>query len=127
MKKRSKKEFKESLLEINRHIIGSIDLSDMFDIDSLTPSDRLKYLQDSELIYNNNTFQNELKWIVQRQLEFIGMESVEFDHTLVGRGTMNCADLLTERFEKLHEEYKAVTRPEKKAKNPFNPLPETDE
>lgn len=124
MKKRSKKTLIKELVEINRNFIGGISLKDLVYEDKLTPSEKLKYLQDAELVYNNIVFQNELKRIIQTQLEFMGMEAIGMEQIYVSRGTMNGMDLLTERFLTLHNEYKEATKPEDTNFDEFNPLAE---
>lgn len=122
MKKRSKTT-NEKLIEINRHCIGSINLTDIVNVDRLTPAERLDYLKGAEHIFKSPIFQNELKIMIQTQLEFIGWNSADFEQVLMGRGTLNGIDLLMERFSKLYEEYKQATRPEDKDFDKFNPLP----
>ena len=121
-KKRSTKN--EKLTENTRHVLGSINLSDMVDIGSLTPADKLNYLKEAEGVYQNEVFQNELKIMVQAQLEFIGLNAANYDEVIMGRGTMNGFSLMQERFSILHNEYRQAIKPEDKDFDPFNPLPE---
>jgi hypothetical protein len=122
MKKRSTK--KKNIIETTRHCLGSINLSDMVVVDSLTPTDRLNYLKDAEGVFQNQVFQNELKMMVQAQLEFIGLNAANYEEVIMGRGTMNGIDLMLERFSALHNEYRQAIKPEDKNFNEFNPLPE---
>ncbi len=110
VKKVSKKKLLETIVKINRHQIGSIDLADIIDVDALKPSDKKIYLQEAEVLWSNPVFQNETKKIIRLQLEFIGMNAEYFEQMLVGRGTINGCDLLRERIEKLHLEYKDSTQ-----------------
>jgi hypothetical protein len=124
MKERSKKkDLKKELICINRKLIGSISLNDIIFEEELTPTEQKKYLQDAEMIYNNPVFSNELKKMIQRQLEFIGMESTSQDEVYIARGTMNGFDLLIERFSTLHKKYEQATKPEDTDFDKFNPLP----
>jgi hypothetical protein len=105
---------KKTVVEFNRHQIGSISLTDIDYIDSLSVSDRRNYLQQAENIWTNPVFQNEIKTIIQKQLEFIGMESKDYNQILIGRGTINGVSLLQERLETLHSEYiQGIKPPEK--------------
>jgi hypothetical protein len=126
MKKRStkKKTFNEKITENTRHVLGSINLSDVVDINSFTPADKLNYLKVAEGVYQNEVFQNELKMMVQAQLEFIGLNAANYDEVIMGRGTMNGCTLMLERFSILHNEYRQAIKPEDKDFDPFNPLPE---
>jgi hypothetical protein len=126
MKKRStkKKTFNEKITENTRHVLGSINLSDVVDINSFTPADKLNYLKEAEGVYQNEVFQNELKMMVQAQLEFIGLNAANYEEVIMGRGTMNGIDLMLERFSILHNEYRQAIKPEDKNFNEFNPLPE---
>jgi len=125
-KKRStkKKTFNEKATENTRHILGSIDLSNMLDINSFTPTDKLNYLKDAETIFQSVVFQNEMKTMIQAQLEFIGMNAANYDEVIMGRGTMNGFSLMQERFSILHNEYRQAIKPEDRDFDPFNPLPE---
>jgi len=116
MKKKTgtKKTTEKKITELMRHQIGSINLSDLIDISTLTLSERKKYLQDAETLWNNPVFKNEIKFIIQKQIEFIGMEARDILEVSVGRGTVNGATLLSERIQALHIEYIEDTKPKEK-------------
>lgn len=126
MKKRStkKKTFNDKAAENTRHVLGSINLSDLVDVNLLTPTDKLNYLKEAEGMFQNTTFQNELKTMIQAQLEFIALNAANYEEVIMGRGTMNGLSLMLERFSTLHNEYKQATKLEDKDFDPFNPLPE---
>ena len=125
IKKRSvKKTLIKNLVKINRNFIGSIDLGDIINVDKMTPTDRINYLKEAETLYNNPVFQNEIKKMVQTQLEFIAMQTTDQDQVYVGRGTISGLDLLMETINHYHNEYKQAIRPEENF-NKFNPLPES--
>ncbi len=105
---------KEALLELARHQVGSINLRDIVDADLLTGESKAQYLANAELVWVNPVFKNELYRIIRKQLEFIAMQSSDFDQTLVGRGTINGADLIRERFETLHIQYADRNKPKEK-------------
>lgn len=100
------KSSRESLVHLNRHQLGSIDLSDLTIPEELTGERRKEYLQQAELLWANPVFQNETKLIIRKQLEFIGMQAVEDLQYVIGRGTINGSDLLRDRIETLHTQYK---------------------
>lgn len=112
MKKKTGK--KKTIVDFNRNQIGSISLKDIDSLDNLTISERKGYLQQAESIFNNPVFQNEIKIIVQKQLEFMGMKARNMEEVWVSRGTINGVDLFRERIETLHSEYiQAIKPPEK--------------
>lgn len=112
-KKNKKKTFSEKVTDLNRHELGSIDLSDRLVIPNLKGESRMNYLRSAELVFNNESFKNEIKALVQAQLEFIANETTSFEQVLVGRGTLNGLFILEEVFEKYHNEFIELTkRPE---------------
>jgi hypothetical protein len=118
-KKLIKKSFNELLTDLNRNQLGSISLNDINNIQNFSASERKSYLQDAEVIWSNPVFQNEVKKIVQTQLEFIAKFTTEQSQVYVGRGTINGIMILYEWIEKLHNEYTQLTKPEEKF-DPFD-------
>lgn len=114
---------KKTIIDFNRHQIGSVDLSDLVCIEKLPKSERMNYLQKAESIWNNPVFQNEIKYIIQLQLEYIGMEGDSYEKINFARGTINGVDLFRERFSSYHNEYIQAIRPEEKF-NQFEIVPE---
>lgn len=112
-KKPKTKTVAKILLELNRHQIGSINLSDVVTPETLLPEQRTQYLREAESLWKNIVFQNELKLIMRRQLEFVGMQAADFDQVMVARGTINGSSLLLEKIEQLHIQFMEKTkRPE---------------
>ena len=112
MKKRTGK--KKTIVDFNRNQIGSISLKDIDTFESLTESEKKGYLQQAESIYMNPVFQNEVKIIVQKQLEYMGMEAKNMEEVWVSRGTINGVDLLRERIETLHSQHLQAIKPAEK-------------
>lgn len=107
-----------TIVDLNRHQLGSIDLTDILDGDALLGEERKEYLRNAELLWVNPVFQHETKKIIRKQLEFIGIQAPDLEAILVGRGTINGVDLLRERVEKLHVLHKE--KPEQSTPLDFN-------
>ncbi len=113
-----RKKINEDIVKLNRHILGSIDLDDIVDADSLEGTDRKNYLEQAEVLFANPVLINEIKRAIKLQVEFIAREAVGEDQMYIGRGGINLGELLIERFTMLHSEYKEKVEPEE----PFDPL-----
>lgn len=111
------KKINEDLVKLNRHFLGSIDLDDIVNADTLTGTDRKIYLENAEVLFSNPVLMNELRRAVKLQVEFIAREAIGDEQVYIGRGGINMADLLVERFNNLHAEYKEETKRE----DPFDP------
>lgn len=118
MVKLIKKDFSGMLTDLNRNQLGSISLKDINNITEYSSSEGKQYLQDAEVLWNNPVFQNEIKKMIQIQLEFIGNEATEISQVFVARGTINGVQLLHEWIEMLHNKYTQQTKP----KEDFDPL-----
>lgn len=103
---------KEELTKINRHAVGSIDIDDIKSKDTMSGNELREYLSQAETLYTNPVLINELNRAIKIQMEFIACEATSFEETLVGRGGINMASLLLERFALLHSEYKEMIEPE---------------
>lgn len=113
---------KKTITDFNRNQIGSIDISDLQYVEKLSESERKGYIQQAELIWNNPVFHNEIKIMIQAQLEFIGMKANDMNQILTARGTINGIDLFRERFVVYHNEHlKAIQPPEKFDKHKMMP------
>lgn len=109
--KDQKKSMNSDLLDATRHALGSINLKDIEDADTLVGETELSYLGKASAIWTNPVFRNEIARIIRLQLEFTGMQASNFEQTIVGRGTINAADLIKSRFENLHTRYLDRTKP----------------
>ena len=118
-KKFNQEKFSKDLTDLNRHELGSISLEDIIDVSILDGAKRKEYLANAEQIWNNPVFVNEIKIMIQAQLEFIGKECAEFAQTLVARGTINGASILREVIQAYHMEYRESTKQKDKDFDPF--------
>lgn len=118
-KKFDQEKFSKRLTDLNRNQLGSISLDDIDIVDKLEGAKRHAYLAHAESLWRNPVFANEIKVMVQAQLEFIGKECSEFSHMLVGRGTINGASILRERIQTLHAEFAELTKSVDKEFDPF--------
>jgi len=101
----------EAIVEINRHQIGLIELSDVDTTKQMSDSERKIYLQKAESIWANDVFQKEVGNIIQKQMEFAVCQTSGQDQTYIARGTINGVSLLHERLEELHNEYQELSKP----------------
>lgn len=113
-----KQNFSEMLTDLNRNQLGSISLKDINDVTRFTTGERKQYLQDAEVLWTNPVFQNEIKKMIQVQLEFMGNEATEISQVFVARGTINGVQCFHEWIEMLHNEYTQLNKPEED----FDPL-----
>jgi hypothetical protein len=102
---------KKTIVDFNRHQIGCIDLLDLKNVEEMTESQRKSYIQDAEAVWNNPVFQNEILIMIQKQLEYMGMEASSIDEILVSRGTINGIDLFRMRFETYHNQHLEAIKP----------------
>jgi hypothetical protein len=109
-KKTTKKTFAQKSVELNRHQLGSINLNDRLVIHTLKGTARTNYIRSAELVFVNEAFKNEIKALIQAQLEFIANQASDFDQVLFGRGTINGLFILEEVFEKYHNEFIELTK-----------------
>lgn len=118
-KKFDQEKFSQDLTVLNRHELGSISLKDLINVSLLEGENRRVYLAKAEQIWMNSVFVNEIKVMIQAQLEFIAKECPEFAQMLVGRGTINGASILKERIQMLHVEYRELTKQKDEDFDPF--------
>ena len=104
---------RKKLTELNRHQLGTIDLSDAVSVDKMSSSERRTYLEQAEMVFANPVFKKEIATLMQAQIEFVACSSADREQDLVGRGTINGLSLLSERFNELHSQFKDMTTPEK--------------
>ena len=118
-----KKTGTKTIVDFNRHQIGSLDLSDLKDLSKMSEAERKTYIQLAESVWNNKAFQNEILFLIQKQLEFMGMEVDSYEKVLVSRGTINGIDLIRQRFETYHTQHLEAIKPAEQF-NRFEIVPE---
>jgi len=60
---------------------------------------------EGSMIYQSQTFKDIITEIQYEQLVFMGLQSDNDRQLMIGRGTINGADLVEERFARLHAEH----------------------
>jgi hypothetical protein len=71
----------------------------------MAPDERKRYVADASIVYNSPVFKDIINEIQYDQLVFMGLQSDNDRQLMIGRGTINGADLIEERFAKLHAEH----------------------
>lgn len=99
----------EQSREIIRHLLGSIDLSDVAEDEDMTEEDYTQYIATISAAWPR--LEKDIKKLLYAQLMFTSNESANWDQVLFGRGTFNGLDLLREKWEKAHNEHMARSIP----------------
>lgn len=99
---------KESL-ELQRHILGSVDLVDL--VDTLeSEQERKDYCAAIFAVYPR--IEKDLKRFMHTQLLFSSMQAETWEQTLFGRGTFNGLSLVLEHWRKAQAEHIESVTPE---------------
>ncbi len=87
-------------IKLFRHILSSIDLSDVEELKNIKISDNelQRRAADAEIFYMSH-FEKVLKLYIQKQLEFIANEATDIEKLSFGRGTINGLILINQWFE----------------------------
>lgn len=115
------KEKEEMSLKLMRHMLGSIDLSDVEDEKDMTESERQAYCAAIFAVYPR--LEKDIKKMLYAQLMYVCNEAEIWERVIFGRGTFNGMDLLLEKWNKARAEYEAMPKKEE----PFdksNPISE---
>ncbi len=96
----NQEKFREKETALLRHLIGSIDLSDVgeLDKDTLGEEEYMNRASESEAFYRH-FFDKVLKSLIQKQLEWIGNQAQNDLELSFGRGTINGLNLIKDWFE----------------------------
>lgn len=91
---------KKEELELIRHNVGSINLSDIEKLkeERISEDAEKQRAADAEIFYKNH-FEKLLKLFIQKQLEFIAEEATDIEKLAFSRGTINGFTLINEWFE----------------------------
>ena len=102
---------KETNLDLMRHLLGSIDLSDFQDEKEMSEEDRKNYVA---------AISNAFKWIekdikkgMYEQLLFTFSHSDDMDKITLGQGTVNGMSILLEKWTLINQEYEKLPSEEK--------------
>jgi hypothetical protein len=99
-----------------REILKLKDFSDLADLEGNpyadTPQDRANYCAVASSIYLSKPFQDIVKKIQYEQMMFTALQATGDAQSYMGRGTINGAALIEERFAALHAEHLKNTKPD---------------
>lgn len=113
---------KSPSLELFRHQLGSIDLSDIEDKKfrkDLSTAERAAYCAAIFAVWPR--IQKDLKEFMHDQLMFAALNTENWDQVLMSRGTFNGFDLLFDHWEKAALEYEAAPK-DKEPVDEHNPI-----
>lgn len=105
----------EKAKDINKHQLGSIDLSDIEEAENtlLTDVEMMELASQAETFYKQH-FKKVLKLLTQKQLQFIGEQAQGDAQLMFGRGTINGIYLIDEWFnQKISESMSRFQKEEK--------------
>lgn len=111
-------DLRDSLVALNRHQLGSIDLQDF-----KTRTEEEQEAYDAQVAAAFPVLERDISEMIQAQLEFIGQEALSWEQTLVDRGTINGLSLLLERWTAAKNRHVVKNR-QPDPFNEHNPLPE---
>lgn len=118
----NKKQEKELSLEMIRHILGSIDLSDVQEEPELSETERREYCASIFAIFPR--IEKDIKRMLYLQLLFANDNAGDWSQVLMSRGTCNGFYLLLEKWKTAASEHeaKAIEENEDKKFNKNNPI-----
>lgn len=95
---------KDKTIELQRHLLGSIDLSDLESYNKeLTEQERKDYCAAIFAIFPR--LEKDIKKFLYEQLIFSSMKAATWEEVLVGRGVFAGAELLLEHWRKANDEH----------------------
>lgn len=122
-KKITKEKVDELSLALIRHLLGSIDLSDVKeDEKEISKEERKSYCAAIFAVWPR--LEKDIKELLHRQLMFVCNEAETWEQVIFGRGTFNGIDLLYKLWKAAATEFEATPKEEKGDFNKSNPMPE---
>lgn len=112
---------KEPSLELMRHLLGSIDLSDVEEDKEMTEAERKDYCANIAAVWP--TLEKDIKKFLYAQLMFVSNNAGNWEQVLFGRGTFNGLDILQEHWKKAFAEHLENSRGQEDF-DENNPVPE---
>ena len=113
-------------LKAMRHMLASIDLSDVEDEKEMSETERIAYC--AAIFAAIPRLEKDIKLMLRYQLMFVCNEANGLEQVYFGRGTFNGMDLLLEKWKKAAAEYVAKNKDKGEGKgDKTNPLPEISE
>lgn len=110
-----KERMNDNVRTLVRHLLASIDLSDI-ELDEMGTEERKEYVGVASAAYLN-TLRREVKRLLKAQEEFVARQASP-ESLMFARGTVNGIMLVEEAYEEMHREHKA---------NELEGKPETDQ
>ncbi len=105
---KNKQEVAPSLV-VARHILGSIDITDITDPDAEISDETYgEYVARAAQFYS--MLEKEAKWMMKLQHDFWFTQASDHEQTMFGRGTFNGVDLFLERFKLLRDKHLERTK-----------------
>lgn len=104
-----------------RHLLASIDLTDVDVQKDMTEADRANYGAQIAGIFS--ILDKDMKKLLHEQLMYASNEAETWERVIFARGTFNGICLLQELWKKAAAEYEAKSK-EPKGFDAHNPLPE---
>ena len=97
-------------LELLRHQLGSIDLSDVQEEEEMSESERAEYCSIISAVFPR--LEKDIKRLLYEQLLYGSNQAETWERVVFARGTFNGMDLLMEHWRKAHIEHTAKTLPQ---------------
>jgi hypothetical protein len=89
----------------------------------LSPDERKQYAAAASLVYNSQPFKDIVTEIQYDQLVFMGLQSENDRQLMIGRGTINGADLIEQRMRELDAEHQQNVKDNQPADgSPYEPI-----
>ena len=110
---------KELSLEAMRHLLASIDLSDVEE--DMNENERKEYIAAISAVFPR--LEKDIKRFLHLQLMFVSNNAQDMNQISFGRGTFNGMDLLLNHWKKAHFEHTAKGAPEEEG-DKYSPIVE---
>lgn len=116
---------KSNTLEVMRHMLGSIDLSDhKNDKIEMSESERKEYCAAISAVFPR--LEKDIKSFLYEQLHYSSNQAEIWEKVIFGRGTFNGMDILLSFWKSAHEEHLAKLKPDEKF-DKHSPIAEINE
>ena len=93
----------EQISELMRHLLGSIDLNDVYELKSMSEEDRKLYNGRIASVFYD--IERDTKELVYNQLLFMGKEAADETQFIFARGTVNGLSLLLDKYSTVKAEH----------------------
>lgn len=96
-------------LEVLRHELASIDLSDIED-EEMSESERKEYVSTISAVFPR--LEKDIKRFLHAQLMFIANQATDMNQVSFGRGTFNGMDILLNHWKRVAQEHNSKGKEE---------------